>query len=224
MDAASFLLIATLASPARAEPSLILRDPSGGSAVLWLYPLPDLGQAQGVESSCTLSFQVKPGGPHSLLRAGCGEPLASVLTGATSGWTFVSVEPAAGQEAVEVEVTVLASPPETGGWRLGLSGEGMVDADVLAVEFREVRVLERVIPKMPSEALAQGIAEAKCALRFFVDAQGVPYDIRAEDCPELYVASAMEAAWHWRFEPMLVGNTPTRAQFRLTIVYRNTAH
>ncbi|MFH1463023.1 MAG: energy transducer TonB [Pseudomonadota bacterium] len=220
MRALSLFAIAVLAPAAQADPSLTLRDPHGGSAVLWQYPLPDLGQAQGVEPSCPLTFEVRPGGLHRLLRAGCGEPLASALTAAAARWTFVAVAPGAGHDAVEVEVMVRASPLEPGGWRLGLSSEGDAVADVPTVAIQNVKVLHRVAPKMPEAAKEQGISEARCTLRFFVDAAGVPYDIRAEDCPEMFVAGAMEAGWQWRFEPLEVDGVPTRAQFVLKIIYR----
>ncbi|MCB9762211.1 MAG: hypothetical protein H6739_20595 [Alphaproteobacteria bacterium] len=72
-----------------------------------------------------------------------------------------------------------------------------------------------VVPVTGDEpALPEGVAAGSiCHVRFFIDPTGQPYDIRPEDCPDAWRAAAMEAAWGWRFEPVVEDDDTVSAQF-----------
>ncbi len=88
------------------------------------------------------------------------------------------------------------------------------------VSLAEVKAIHRVAPEMPKAARSMDFDELRCQLRFFIDEQGVPYDVKPEDCPELFHASALEAAYQWRFTPMEVDGEPSESHFVLVILYR----
>lgn len=89
-----------------------------------------------------------------------------------------------------------------------------------AVHWSEIQVRRQVPPRFPPAARQLGVEEATCQLRFFVDIDGRPADVRVEQCPPIFQSSALEAAWKWRFTPMEVDGEPVPAQFVLAIHYR----
>ncbi len=179
---------------------LKLEGVNGGSAVLWSYSLPNVPNAP----TCHLSVTAKPGGAHEVEDHDCAAALYDAIEEAVESWTFVSVVPSEGQDHVSLYILLV---PGTDGSASVIPGNGMAggtlgatlgaegDAGATGVHWSEVEVLHRVPPKMPDAARRADITEEKCNIRFFIDEQGVPYDVKAEDCPDMFVASAMEAAW-----------------------------
>lgn len=123
-----------------------------------------------------------------------------------------------------------APPPESSG---GPGGEGEGEGeggeggeggggggDVRAVHWSEVRVRSRVEPRYPEAAKQLGLDEGRCALRIQIDARGEPTDIQVRSCNKVFEASALEAAWKWRFYPMKVDGVAVPAAFDLAIVYK----
>lgn len=82
----------------------------------------------------------------------------------------------------------------------------------LEVHWSEVEPTAGNEPVLPA-GLAPG---ATCTLRFFVDPTGQPYDIRPEQCPSELLAPTMEAAWTWRFKPIVENGDTVSAQFAYT--------
>ena len=89
------------------------------------------------------------------------------------------------------------------------------------VEIRNVhwcRVVPKVMiaPKYPVEAQKKGI-EGVCKVRFFIDEEGKPYDIKIEQCPEVFHEAATKAAWKWRFTPFEEDGEAVKATFLLAL-------
>ncbi len=91
-----------------------------------------------------------------------------------------------------------------------------------SVHWSQVKARRRVPPKMPAAAKVLNFDEERCRLRFFIDERGRPYDIRIAACPTIFHASALEAAWRWRFYPYRIDGEARKAQFDLVIRYRLT--
>ena len=61
-----------------------------------------------------------------------------------------------------------------------------------------VEILQQDLPVLP---IGVNEEEAVCKLRFFVDANGAPYEIEAEECSPPLLGPAMASAWQWRMAP-----------------------
>ncbi len=224
------LLALTLASGVGLGSEITLQGALGGHATLPGYTV-----IQGAPGApCALDLSVQADGEISVDALACEGPNEVTIRAAVAGWSFASVQPAQGQDKVTLNLELRPVTDTMGSTQLQLfvrvpGGQpGGVAVGALpdsadgppTVLLSQVKVKKRVSPKMPEEAKELNITEARCQLRFFIDERGVPYDVGTDECPEVYVPSAMEAAWQWRFEPMLVDGIPTKAQFVLVIVYR----
>ena len=83
----------------------------------------------------------------------------------------------------------------------------------LEVNWSEVEVLNMVDPAWPQDA-TDGVS---CSMVFFVDTTGVPYDVRPDECATDLRPLVMEAAWGWRFEPIVENGDTVSATFKYTI-------
>jgi len=83
----------------------------------------------------------------------------------------------------------------------------------LQVNWSEVEVLEMVDPEWPQDAMDG----ASCSMVFFVDTTGVPYDVRPDECDSDLRPLVMEAAWGWRFAPIVENGDTVSATFKYTI-------
>jgi hypothetical protein len=233
---ATLLSLALLAS-ASATPHT-LTGVHGGAATMSELPGHDLP----LKDPCTLQLWLSPEGAASVQDVSCGGAAEVTLRAAVPSWRFDEIRPAPGHERVELllelqpgpegtpwTLRAIGGPPVPGGVTVGglnevagveLGDEAAGEDEATAVHFSAVKVRKRVAPKMPEEAKELNLGEARCELRFFVDERGRPYDVRPEECPEIYRASALEAAWQWRFEPMRIDGEAVKAQFVLVIVYR----
>lgn len=88
------------------------------------------------------------------------------------------------------------------------------------VHSTELAVKLRVQPRFPEAARALGRNEENCVLRITVNEQGEPVDVSPRTCPELYRAAAVEAAYGWRWYPLIENGVGQRAQFDLNFVFR----
>ncbi len=84
----------------------------------------------------------------------------------------------------------------------------------LEVNWSEVEVITMVSPEWPAGA-QDG---SSCSMIFFIDTTGVPYDVRPDDCDAELLPVVMEAAWGWRFEPVIEGGDTVSATFKYTIM------
>jgi hypothetical protein len=214
----------------------------GGTATMSELPGHDLP----LDAPCTLQLWLSAQGAASVQDVSCGGAVEISLRAAVPGWRFDEVLPAPGQERVELllelqpgpegtpwTLRAIGGPPVPGGVTVGSldqvagvdpSGQAPgAEDEAKAVALSTIKVRKRVSPKMPEEAKMLGDSEARCQLRFFIDERGRPYDLKTEECPEIYRASALEAGWQWRFEPLEIDGEAVKAQFVLVIVYRLTS-
>ncbi|HJN77800.1 MAG TPA: hypothetical protein QGF58_28030 [Myxococcota bacterium] len=91
--------------------------------------------------------------------------------------------------------------------------EEEISVGPLEVHWSELEITEVVAPTWPADVAD----DAACAVRFFVDPLGTPYDVRPEDCPQALLPSTMEAAWGWRFAPIEEDGETVSAQFVYTL-------
>lgn len=87
----------------------------------------------------------------------------------------------------------------------------------LEVHWSELEVVGQVAPTWPWNV----DSETTCSIRFFVDPTGQPYDIRPEDCSQELLPATMEAAWGWRFTPVVEGEDTVSAQFVYTLTIQD---
>ena len=88
------------------------------------------------------------------------------------------------------------------------------DVDVVReVSTSEVQIKRRPAPKYPSAAKKQNLPDSVCTVRFFVNQDGVPYDVSVESGPEIFHENTLAAAKKWRFEPYVVDEEPVNVQF-----------
>lgn len=83
-------------------------------------------------------------------------------------------------------------------------------AEPLLVHWSEPEVVALELPHLPEGMTEE---EAECRLRFFVDAEGAPYEIQPEACAPPLLGPAMSAAWQWRMEPFVERGEAHRIQF-----------
>lgn len=127
-------------------------------------------------------------------------------------------------------------PPSAGGCPPGMvcdgppesSGEGCPPGEVcdgedrvLFVTAADVRPKRRVRPGYPAAARAMNIPEARCLVRFSVDARGNPTDVQVSGCPTLFHDEVLKAAWQWRFYPVRDdAGVKSAASFTLALTFR----
>ncbi len=87
-----------------------------------------------------------------------------------------------------------------------------VDA-VREISSSDVEIKRRPGPKYPSAAKKQNLPDSVCTVRFFVNQDGVPYEVRVESGPEVFHENTLAAAKKWRFEPYVVDEEPVNVQF-----------
>ncbi len=74
------------------------------------------------------------------------------------------------------------------------------DPEILTVHWSELQVREQA-----SAVTTAADKAPKCTLRFVLDAEGVPSEVRPAMCPEHLLEPATAAGLRWRFEPFLDG-------------------
>lgn len=88
------------------------------------------------------------------------------------------------------------------------------------VHGTELQVKLRVQPRFPDAARLHGRSEEKCVLRITVNQQGEPEHVAVRNCPEMLREAAVEAAYGWRWYPLVENGVAERAQFDLNFVFR----
>jgi outer membrane biosynthesis protein TonB len=122
------------------------------------------------------------------------------------------------------------APPGGGGGE-GCSGEDCGDdptgkggvpggTGVRTVHHSELQTKRRVLPDYPEAARDLGLGEQQCKVRVFIDAKGVPYDLRFEACPKVFQHTTEEAVLKWRWYPAKVDGKAVPAQFLLNVTYK----
>ena len=117
---------------------------------------------------------------------------------------------------------VCEGPPESAGTGCpaGQVCNGEV-ATILSVTAADVRPKRRVRPSYPDAAKALNISEARCLVRFSVDAKGSPTDVQVSGCPRVFHDAVLKAAWQWKFYPVRNSDgVKSAASFTLALTFR----
>ena len=100
--------------------------------------------------------------------------------------------------------------------------DGVIDAEEAGeksrftlIHWSELSFAESVPPDYPEGAAGAGT----CTVRLFVDADGAPSDVRAEDCDDPWLRPAMQAVWQWKFDPIVEDGAPIPVQFLYTLKF-----
>ncbi len=100
-----------------------------------------------------------------------------------------------------------------------LANDQTLPAVAQAVEVELPAAKRRVSPTYPAKMKSNGV-EAICSLQFFLDEKGTPQDIKVEDCPEAFQASASKAGYKWRFSPMMEDGKSVPSLFRTYFAFK----
>ena len=105
----------------------------------------------------------------------------------------------------------------------GGEGEGRGPGDgsgAKVVHVSELQVKLRVQPRFPEAARTFGRDEENCVLRITVNELGEPEHVAVRTCPAMVREAAVEAAYGWRWYPLVENGRGQRAQFDLNFVFR----
>lgn len=73
-------------------------------------------------------------------------------------------------------------------------------------------------PKMPKQAADLGV-QGTCIVLVHVDADGHPYGAQAQECPDAFVDSSLDAVQRWRLDPLEKDGVPERSSVLIRIAY-----
>ena len=125
-----------------------------------------------------------------------------------------------GPEGVEGGVKDGVVDGVVGGVKDGVLGGQLGGTGPKTVHWSEVQVKTRVKPRFPEAAKQLGMKEEKCIVHIVVGVDGRAEDVTFKACPELFKASAKEAAMQWLWYPLLDAGQPIRAQFDINFVFK----
>lgn len=106
-----------------------------------------------------------------------------------------------------------------GGVKDGVLGGQLGGTGVKTVHWSEAIVKTRVKPTFPEAAKALGLKKERCIVHIVIAPSGEPSDVSFKACPELFKASAKEAALQWRWYPLMENGQPISAQFDLVFQF-----
>ena len=106
-----------------------------------------------------------------------------------------------------------------GGVKDGVLGGQLGGTGVKTVHWSEAIVKTRVKPSFPEAAKALGLKKERCIVHIVIAPSGEPSDVSFKACPELFKASAKEAALQWRWYPLMENGQPISAQFDLVFQF-----
>lgn len=107
-----------------------------------------------------------------------------------------------------------------GGVKDGVLGGQLGGTGVKTVHWSEIQVKTRVKPRFPEAAKQLGMKEEKCIVHIVVGTDGMASDVSFKACPELFKASAKEAAMQWQWYPLQEGGQSIKAQFDINFVFK----
>lgn len=84
--------------------------------------------------------------------------------------------------------------------------------------------IHRVYPNYPEGGLSEEQQGQICELRANIDLEGVPTEVRAEDCPEAFVQLSVDALSQWRFRPGQVQGEDAPSEYVVRFEFRQTNH
>ena len=113
-------------------------------------------------------------------------------------------------------------PPGSGlGPGDGGGGGGGGGGGARTVHWSEVQARVQHSPEYPRAAAALGFTDPQdCILRLEIDPRGVPVAVRVRRCHAVFADVATEAAFAWRFYPLVQDGVPVASQFDLNFKFR----
>ncbi len=89
-----------------------------------------------------------------------------------------------------------------------------------SVDTRPPEPIHKVYPSYPEEALDRDLEDQVCEVRAWIDVEGVPSQVRAEDCPEPFARAAADALSQWRFKPGQLNGEDAPSQYIVRLEFR----
>ena len=80
-------------------------------------------------------------------------------------------------------------------------------------------MVKRLNVPMPSVAGTNLRTHGTCLVRFSVDENGTPQDVRVSDCNPVLEETSLHAAKSWRFEPVVQTESPIAVEFSIKFDY-----
>jgi hypothetical protein len=185
------------------------------------YPLPEpIGPATEARW-CAITFTLEPNGYRPSLGERCDTDVTERSLAAAKRW--VLSESPIRKRSIGSIVPIGFTFRTDGTVRVFVRSESVRDLDAVRSAgpidvVQQVRAKLRVKPTMPQGAQSLS-GHVDCRVRLFIDAEGVPTDVKVEECPDALVASTARAAWQWRFYPYSENGVATPSQFVLSIEY-----
>jgi outer membrane biosynthesis protein TonB len=109
-----------------------------------------------------------------------------------------------------------------GGQEGGDADRGVLGSAVIGATVQQSQIKWKVQtqPNYPKAAETMDLGEQRCKVKMYIDEKGVPFKIDFVSCPKVFEEETERALMTWRAYPYKVGSEKTRANFQLTIVYR----
>lgn len=201
-------------------------------------------QGSDKTKACQATVAFDEGGvPLSVEVRGCSEEFQAAATQALEAWRIHPIErdglPVAAR--FDVNLTFKPAPPESRvhagtrhrssthpevpepetrqWWRPGMVPEESAHSSELAFQWTLLVDFPQLPPKMPRLA-RKHMLEGDCFVRMYLDQNGQPYGVVAEDCPDVFVEPTLTAAQRWRIKPVKVDGKSYRSTVVLRVEYR----
>lgn len=105
---------------------------------------------------------------------------------------------------------------------------GGVEGGVIGGQLGGVRVMhhselewkKRVQWDYPKAAQELNLGDQRCIAKVFLDEEGVPYDVKVEDCPKVFHSTTIEALMKWRAYPSKDGKERVKVQTTIGVNYK----
>ena len=102
-----------------------------------------------------------------------------------------------------------------------IGGElGGVLGGVVAMHHSEIEVKKQIQPRYPKAAQEANLGDQRCLAKVFIGADGVPFKVVVENCPQVFHAETKSAIMKWRWYPPKVGRQKVKAQITIGVTYR----
>lgn len=147
--------------------------------------------ARPVPAHCPATWSLQPDGSvQRSVEAPCPADIQPTVEEAMSRWTFPPVS-----APTTVSATFYLYGELTPTWRV-LSPE-----EVRKLHWSEAKVKKSVAPRYPEAAKGSAV-EGECVVDIHVDERGQVYFVEPVNCPEVFQANALDAAYHTTFYPL----------------------
>jgi outer membrane biosynthesis protein TonB len=84
----------------------------------------------------------------------------------------------------------------------------------------ELELKRKVNPSYPMGAEAAGHGTVRCRVTISIDERGVPFEVQAQDCPEVFHAPTEQAVLKWRWYPPRAGQETVKARTTLQVQFK----